>query len=104
MPKLKKRLIILASVLILCTALVIFSLTALAKQGVSTETKTTENSGYVLKDYLGRPAIFQKDNEKPMLILDVYTSELPPKDQKRLLEGIEAKSFEQILSLAENYE
>lgn len=63
-----------------------------------------EEYSYILKDFGGRPAVFEKGKEEPILTLDVYTNQLPPRDQTRLYGGIKANTLEEILSLAENYE
>ena len=104
MPKTKKRFIFLCLTIIATLTVASFSITASAKKDDEVTAITEEKEGYILKDFDGRLAIFENGEKGPILILDSYTNELPPKDQTRLYGGIEADSLEEIISIAENFE
>ena len=56
--------------------------------------------GYLLRDYRGRLAVVKAGEE---MIFDVYTKTLPEADQSMLAEGIYVESYEELLSLIEDY-
>lgn len=51
-------------------------------------TTETEESCYILRDYNGRIALFEPDNEKPVKVFDVFTRSLPENDVMLLRKGI----------------
>ena len=59
--------------------------------------------GYLLRDYHGRLAVVKAGEETPEMIFDVYTKTLPEADQSMLAEGIYVESYEELLSLIEDY-
>ena len=104
MLNLNKRAVILISLLIIALATITFSLTAVAQKNSSVINKEIESYNYILVDFNGRPTIFESGKKEPIIVLDMYTSQLPPKDQERIISGITGDSLEEILTLAENYE
>lgn len=100
--------IILLTFLITVTALsIVFTLSANAQKYKTTGKNVSSavaDYNYVLKEFNGKPAVFEKNGTSPVFVLDVYLSELPPKDQAKIINGITANSFEEIMSAAENYE
>ena len=97
-----------AKIVILSTAVIItagsFVMTAFINEREEKTPVISSSYPYILKEYNNTIAIF-KDNEKiPALILDVVLSELPPRDITLLKEGIPAKTLEQALAMAEDYE
>ena len=100
--KLKAKIVILSSAIIITAGS--FIMTAFTNKGEEKTPVISSNYPYILKEYNNTIAIF-KDNEKiPTLILDVTLSELPPRDIAILKEGIPAKTLEQALAMAEDYE
>ena len=59
--------------------------------------------GYLLRDYRGRLAVVKAGEKTPEMIFDVYTKTLPEADQSMLAEGIYVESYEELLSLIEDY-
>lgn len=64
----------------------------------------SSNYPYIIKEYNNSIAIFKDDEKIPTLVLDVILSELPPRDITILKEGIPAKTLEEALAMAEDYE
>lgn len=60
-------------------------------------------SGYLLRSYDGRLAVFREGSDTPEMIFDVYTRLLPQSDQERLEEGISAPDYETLTRLIEDY-
>lgn len=58
---------------------------------------------YVIRDYWGKIAIFEKDGVSPMRILDTYTSTLPAFDRAELEAGIAISSQEELWQRIEDY-
>lgn len=98
-----KSYILIVFVLLTLTS-VIFTLSAHASSKNAISKAETDDYVYILKDFNGKPAVFKYDNNKPLFVLDVYISELPEKDQTRIINGIKSNSLEEIVSIAENYE
>lgn len=73
----------------------------------STENRSTAASGpqsrYLIKNHGGRLAVFQAQEQSPLLVFDVYISTLPEYDQQLLQEGIPAEGEEQLTRLIEDY-
>jgi hypothetical protein len=98
-----KSYILIIFVLLTLTS-VIFTLSAHASSKSAVSKAETADYVYILKDFNGKPAVFKANNNKPVFVLDVYTNELPEKDQTRIINGIKSNSLEEIVSIAENYE
>jgi hypothetical protein len=98
-----KAYILIISVLIALLT-VIFSVTANANSKSAVTKAADSEYLYILKDFNGKPAVFKSDNSNPVFILDIYTNELPEKDQTKIINGIKSNSLEEIISIAENYE
>ena len=60
-------------------------------------------SGYLLRSYNGRLAVFREGSDAPEMIFDVYTRLLPQSDRERLEEGISAPDYETLTRLIEDY-
>lgn len=60
-------------------------------------------SGYLLRSYDGRLAVFREGSDTPEMIFDVYTRLLPQSDRERLEEGISAPDYETLTRLIEDY-
>ncbi|WP_197068308.1 BofC C-terminal domain-containing protein [Candidatus Soleaferrea massiliensis] len=58
---------------------------------------------YVLKDYDGRLAVFKSNQQKPEIVFNVYTSNLPQYDQDSLQKGVAAKDIQELNRLIEDY-
>lgn len=104
MINLKTKATVLIFSIVLSMSVLIFSFTVRANESSSFTKEKPQEIYYTLKDFSGKPTVFRSDSETPVLVLDVYTSELPNKDRQRLSAGITAKTLEEILSMAENYE
>ncbi len=104
MINLKSKATVLIFSVILSLSALVFSFTVRANDNTSFSKGKQQEIYYTLIDFDGKPTVFRSDSKKPVLVLDVYTSELPSKDIQRLMEGVTAKTLEEILSLAENYE
>lgn len=62
------------------------------------------NTGYLLREYEGRLAIFKENQSDPIKKFEVYIEELPERDIAKLKVGIKTDSFEGAMRLAEDYE
>ena len=69
----------------------------------NTKVMSTEYA-YTITEYDKKIAIIDNETEKPYMILDVLFESLPERDKTRLSQGIYAKTLEEALSLAEDYE
>lgn len=58
---------------------------------------------WIIKEYEGRPAVFNGMNENPSEILDVSISSLPSSDRALLREGIRVYSESELSRLIEDY-
>lgn len=61
------------------------------------------SSGYYLRDYNGKIAIFPVGSEVPEMVFDVFTRILPQSDQERLQEGVYVADYEELTRLVEDY-
>lgn len=73
---------------------------ATAPRAVSEERSGT---GYVLKEYKGRLAIFKDNSDIPFEVFDIFTSSLPQSDRELLKNGISAKSETELSKLVSDY-
>ncbi|MFR8001492.1 MAG: hypothetical protein ACLU62_01075 [Hydrogeniiclostridium sp.] len=76
----------------------------LANSSSSKLDSTPEETGYVLKAYMGHIGIFRAGEETPIEEMDVKLESLPEADQQLLIEGIPAKDKETLRSIMEDYE
>lgn len=58
---------------------------------------------YILREYNGKTAVFEKGRELPVFIEDIFIDNLPEKDRKALREGIILSSPEELQSLIEDF-
>ena len=58
---------------------------------------------YVVKEYKGKIAVFEKGNEKPFKITQVNTADLPKTDKEILKNGIEVENQKELSSVLEDY-
>lgn len=63
----------------------------------------TAKPKYLMKNHDGRLAVFQAQEQSPLLVFDIYVSTLPEYDQRLLQEGIPAEGEEQLTKLIEDY-
>ena len=67
-------------------------------------TKNQVFSGYVLKEYKGKIAVFSGDDLTPIEVFNVEYSSLPYVDQLELLKGIKANDLKKIYQIAEDFD
>ena len=79
------------------------SLPALASAQEEQSASAVITPTYLMKSYGGKLAVFQQEQETPLLIFDVYVSTLPEYDQRLLQKGIPAKGEEHLTRLIEDY-
>ena len=60
-------------------------------------------TGYYLREFEGRIAVFEGDEFEPDYVLDVYLQYLPEYDREQLSQGIYVDTYEQLLTLMEDY-
>lgn len=58
---------------------------------------------YIVKEYNGKVAVFEKGKEKPFKITEVNTSDLPQADREILKSGIETDSQKKLTTILEDY-
>ncbi len=66
--------------------------------------QTTQQDYYTVKEYQGKVAVFEKDSENPMDVLDVYVAQLPETDRTQLHDGIIIETKEKLARLIEDYD
>lgn len=65
--------------------------------------KDTTNISYIVKDFKGNVAVFEKNSENyPFKVTKVFTKRLPKKDQLILKNGIEVENQNELNSLLED--
>lgn len=69
----------------------------------SPSNKEPENITYLVKNYNGKIAVFEKGQTKPFKITSVNIDDLPDVDKKLLERGIETDSQKKLLSILEDY-
>ena len=74
--------------------------TASLSQSSSQETRQVR---YLMKNYGGRPAVFEAQQQSPLLVFDVYVNTLPEYDQQLLQEGISVEGEQQLTRIIEDY-
>lgn len=62
-----------------------------------------EKITYLVKNYNGKIAVFEKGQNKPFKITSVNIDDLPDADKKILAKGIEAESQKQLSTILEDY-
>ncbi|MBQ3550752.1 MAG: hypothetical protein IJA41_07200 [Clostridia bacterium] len=89
---------------------VVLSLDTAVKQPQSTETpgtklSDTEPTGYLIKEYNGKIAVFSKEGTSPLYTFESpYVRDLPEYDRKLLKEGIFADSNAKLLEILQDYD
>ncbi|MEE0858545.1 MAG: hypothetical protein U0M12_03635 [Acutalibacteraceae bacterium] len=107
MSKRANAFIVIAFILFMLAAIVATFLSCDRKDNVSAETPTqseqaTEYKTYVVREYDGMVAVFEKDNNTPLSVTDTYVSSLPDGDIVKLKEGIEVNSEDRLRRLLED--
>lgn len=67
------------------------------------ETPKNQSSGYLIKEYKGNIAVFEKNEKVPFKTTCITVSELPETDRNLLKKGIPADSREEMDSILEDY-
>lgn len=67
-----------------------------------TDTSTSQDETYTVKEYFGRIGIFKSDGAL-MRVLEVYVKTLPEADKRLLGEGFEIVGKKQLNSIIEDY-
>lgn len=98
------RLFILIFTLTFTLLTVIFGITVSATGKNTPNVTSSYETFYILKEYEGRPAVFKNGESDPLYTLEVFISQLPERDKKRIKNGISADTLEEILQIAEDYE
>lgn len=62
-----------------------------------------EEKVFIIKEYNGKVAVFEGQNENPLFVSDVFVSNLPEADKELLESGIEVKTEKQLNRLIEDY-
>lgn len=58
---------------------------------------------YLIREYDGRLAVFHGGSEEPELVFDVFVHTLPEYDRGQLKQGVAVQSYEELISLLEDY-
>lgn len=86
---------------LLCAVSLLFSLFWLA--GPRSEAPDQSGSGYILKDYGGRLALYRQNEAAPLEVYELYTYLLPEMDVENLKAGIPLQNEEQLDRLLEDF-
>ncbi|MEE0930308.1 MAG: hypothetical protein UIM53_04860 [Acutalibacteraceae bacterium] len=68
----------------------------------ATTERSTQYKTYIVREYDGLVAVFEKHKERPVKITDTYVSSLPQGDRDNLRDGIEVNSDEKLRKLLED--
>ncbi len=90
-------------------SLVIVLIASSTAKNTTTYTKpqkaTSVPSGYTVKEYEGRIAVFKSNSENPIKIIDgIYVRDLPSFDRELLQSGINVDSDAELNQLLEDYD
>ena len=100
----KKHIIVITVIIILCTISIISSFLKIKPISATTKEITeSSNYEYTIKDYKGRIAIFKYGKELPLEIFDIYTDSLPKTDSMRIEEGIDITDEKELQKIIEDY-
>ena len=107
-----KEIFMSARIKILITAILITIATIIFCFSAFSTPITTENSSdysnqslkYLLKDFNGMLAVYERDKKSPIEVLDVRISSLPERDAEKIKKGIFANTLNEIYSIIEDYE
>ncbi|MDR3552071.1 MAG: BofC C-terminal domain-containing protein [Clostridia bacterium] len=101
-----KLIVSIASLLTVATivpAAVLLPRRAAAAHVTSPASSSATQSGYIVRDYNGKVAVFSAQGGEPQQVLDVYTSTLPQEARLQLQAGIHVGTRDELLALLENY-
>jgi len=62
-----------------------------------------EEYGYLLREHEGKLAVFEKGQDTPHMVFDIYVSTLPDYDQGQLAQGVKVKDYDELVLLIEDY-
>ncbi len=85
------------------TMLILTSCT-IEKSDLNISTSTFDNKVYIVKEYDGRVAIFQKGVKHPIQTLDCLIKDLPPDAVEALATGIEVNNIDELQKIIEAYD
>ena len=98
------KILLLSAIISVATLIFCFSVGSSSQPQQSSSKFSNSTTTYILKEFNGMLAIYEKDNHTPIEILDVDISTLPERDIEKIKKGILADSLNEIVSLAEDYE
>ena len=70
----------------------------------STAPQTSMEQAYILKDYQGKIALYNRDAKTPQKVYDVYLMNLPELDQQNLKKGIPVLDQAHLEKLLEDFD
>lgn len=97
----KKLIIATVAIVVVCFTINSFFLSA--KSENSANTNPTGVKTYIIKEYDGKVACFDLDNEHPFLVTEVEVINLPPIDRKMLHGGVEVVGSRALSRALEDY-
>ena len=74
---------------------------AIAK--AETQETLSANSIYIIKEYNGKVACFEKETDSPFIVTDIKVIDLPPLDRKMLSSGVEVNGSREMSRALEDY-
>ncbi len=100
----KKHILIISLITILCTISIIYNLNKIKATSATTKEITESYSyQYTVKDYKGRIAIFKYGKELPLEIFEIYTDSLPKTDSNKIYQGINITDEKELQKIIEDY-
>ncbi len=96
-----KKLIIALST-IFCAILIIVSIYTLPPKE-KTNNISADSCNYIISDYGGKVAVFEENNQSPVVVYEIYTHLLPENDIELLRKGIKVSSLSQLQSRLEDF-
>lgn len=87
---------------IFCTALVVISIYAMKTKPIK-DTESAQQQQYVIADYHGKIAVFDKGTDEPSVVYEIYTHLLPENDIELLRKGVSVSSREELQNRLEDF-
>ena len=97
-----KKLIIITVTVILAFTIINFSLIT-AKSASGDIDAAPQSRTYIIGEYNGKVACFEKGTDEPFIITDVYIKYLPERDKELLRDGIELDDAKLLSRVLEDY-
>ena len=95
----KKLVITTISIILVCVGINLAVINAKSYD----EEPVTGNRTYVIREYFGKVACFERDSAEPFIVTERMVKDLPPTDRKMLSNGVEVVGAKSLSRALEDY-